>query len=98
MKNLEQIKKIIKENKDFLREQYGVKEIGIFGSYARDEQQKVSDIDIVVEFERPIGLKFFELADFLEKLLDVKVDLFTPDALKQKLMLWKSVEEDLIYV
>ncbi|GAQ94096.1 hypothetical protein TAGGR_1268 [Thermodesulfovibrio aggregans] len=98
MKTLEEIKRILTEHKDEIWEKYGVIKIGIFGSFARDEQKEVSDVDILVEFEKPIGLKFFELADHLEEILGIKVDLFTPNALKQKPLLWKSVEEDLIYV
>ena len=49
--------------------------IGIFGSYARDEQISTSDVDILVELERPIGFKFFELWDKLEEIL--KVDILT---------------------
>jgi len=98
MKTLEEIKRILRKKKNFLKEEYGVKEIGIFGSYAREEQSEVSDVDILVEFERPIGLKFFELADYLEKILETRIDLLTSNALQQKPLLWQSVKEDLIYV
>jgi hypothetical protein len=72
--------------------------IGIFGSYSRGEQRDNSDVDILVKLERPIGLRFFELWDELKKLLDMKVDLFTVDAVKQKEQLWESIKEDLIHV
>jgi len=98
MKSLKEIKEILKKHQEEIRQKYGVKSIGIFGSFARNEQTEVSDIDIIVEFERPIGLKFFELADYLEKILGLKVDLLTLNALKQKPLLWKSVREDLVYV
>jgi len=98
MKTLEEIKQMLNSHKEVLREKYGVKRIAIFGSYARGEQREISDIDVVVEFEKPIGLKFFELADHLEQILGVRVDLLTPNALKQKPLLWKSVKEDLVYV
>jgi len=98
MKTLADIKQTLRKHKEALQRKYGVRRIGIFGSYARGEQREISDIDVVVEFERPIGLKFFELADHLEQILGVKVDLFTPNALKQKPLLWKSVKEDLVYV
>jgi len=48
---IEEIKRRIAEYKEELREKYKVKEIGIFGSYARGEQQETSNIDILVEFE-----------------------------------------------
>jgi len=98
MKTVEEIKKILVDQKEVLRNRYGVKEIWIFGSYIRGEQSEVSDIDILVEFEKPIGLKFFELADYLEAILGVKVDLLTVKAAKQKPLLWESIKEDLLYV
>ncbi|MEM4611046.1 MAG: nucleotidyltransferase domain-containing protein, partial [Thermoproteota archaeon] len=48
---LEKVKKVLKEHKEELREKYGVKEIGIFGSYVRGENKESSDLDILVEFE-----------------------------------------------
>ncbi len=57
---------------------YGVKRIGLFGSYAKGTQAEDSDVDIVVEFERPIGLKFVEFGDYLERILGKKTDILTP--------------------
>ncbi len=98
MKTLKDIKRILSEHKEEIRETYGVVILGVFGSYAREEQSKLSDVDILVEIERPIGLKFFELWDNLENLLNVKVDLLTVKAVKQKHLLWESIKEDLVYV
>ena len=67
MKSLEEIKKILREHKEEIREKYGLVILGVFGSYTRGEQKETSDIDILIEIERPIGLKFFELWDELEK-------------------------------
>ncbi len=98
MKKIEEIKKILAEHKEEIREKYGVVILGIFGSIAREEQKEGSDIDILVELERPIGFAFFELWDELEELLCAKVDLLTVNAVKQKKLLWESIKEDLIYV
>jgi predicted nucleotidyltransferase len=98
MKNIEEIKNILSKHKVELREKYKIKEIGVFGSYARGEQRKGSDIDILVELEQPLGLKFINLADYLEEILGESVEVVTPFALKQKPRLWKSVKEDLFYV
>ena len=98
MKTPEEIKKMLSENKEKLRRKYGVKILGVFGSYARNEQGKKSDVDILVEIEKPIGFKFFELWDELEEMLGIKVDLLTLKSVKQKQLLWESVKEDLIYV
>lgn len=58
--------------------EYGVRRIGLFGSYAGGTQTEDSDVDLLVEFERPIGLKFVEFGDYLEKLLGRKTDILTP--------------------
>ena len=49
------VERKLKEHKPILEERYFVKRIGIFGSYARDEQKQESDVDIIVEFTRPVG-------------------------------------------
>ncbi len=98
MKTFTEIKSILAQCKEEIRKKYGVVILGIFGSYARDEQTPISDVDILVELEKPIGFKFFELWDELEKLLDVKIDLLTIKAVKQKPLLWNSIKEDLVYV
>ncbi|MCS7200114.1 MAG: nucleotidyltransferase family protein [Caldimicrobium sp.] len=98
MKSIEEVKKILQENKDYIRERYGVVIIGIFGSFARGEQTEVSDVDILVELKRPLGFEYLDLWDELETLLNCKVDLLTIGAAKQKPLLWQSIEEDLTYV
>ena len=54
MKTPEEIKKMLSENKEELRRKYGVKILGVFGSYARNEQDKKSDVDILVEIEKQL--------------------------------------------
>lgn len=98
MKNLDEIRKILAEHKEEIKERYGVVITGIFGSYARGEQKQHSDVDLLVELERPIGLRFFELWDELEELLGMKVDLLTVDAVKQKKLLWESIQKDFVDV
>ena len=68
-----------------LYEDYAVKEIGLFGSYSDDSHTEESDIDILVELEKPIGWKFFTLELFLEKVFNKKIDLVTKNALKKQL-------------
>jgi predicted nucleotidyltransferase len=98
MKAIEEIKRIIKRHKAEIREKYGVIIVGIFGSYTRGEQRETSDVDIIVELERPIGLKFYELWDYLENILEIKVDVLTLSALKQKTLLWENIKEDIVYI
>ena len=72
--------------KPVLAERYGVKNIGIFGSYVRGEQQKESDVDILVDFTGSISLlNFVHLENELSELLGVKVDLVMKTALKPRI-------------
>lgn len=96
MKQIKEIREIIKRHRQELEERYKVKSIAIFGSYARDEQTERSDIDILVEFKEPVGFLFIHLADYLEEILGVKVDLLTPDAIKSNRR--KHIMENLVYV
>jgi hypothetical protein len=83
MKKLSQIKKNIKNLEEILKKKYKVKKIGIFGSYVKNKAKKGSDVDILVEFEEPIGFfEFIELENFLGKKIGIKVDLVTKKALK----------------
>lgn len=61
-----------------LRSVYGVLKIGLFGSFARGNPGPESDVDIVVEFDRPIGMRFMDFADHLQTLLQRRVDILTP--------------------
>ena len=95
--SLNRIKEIIEKHKDELKKQYGVKEIGIFGSFVRGEAKEDSDVDILVEFERPIGFfKFLELEEYLSKLIDRKVDLVSKKALKSHI--GKYILEEVVKV
>ena len=73
------------ELKPFLLKEYQVKEIGIFGSFSDNSYSNESDIDILIELERPIGWKFFSLEIYLEKLFGRKIDLVTKRALKEQI-------------
>ncbi len=85
MNNQNEIKIKLKSLKPVLSDRFSVKRIGYFGSYSRDEQTEKSDIDILVEFRRPIGWEFFDLQEFLENELKIKVDLVSSLALKEQL-------------
>ncbi len=74
----EDIMAILREQLPYLSAQYGVRKIGIFGSFSRDEQHIASDVDVIVEFDKPIGFKFVDFADHLEKLLGRRTDILTP--------------------
>lgn len=96
-KKLVEIKKVLKKNETFLKEEFKVKEIGIFGSYVRGEQKKKSDLDILVEFRKPIGLfEFMDMEEYLAKILGIKVDLVSKKALKPRI--GKHILEEVIYI
>lgn len=75
----------LKGLKPFLKKEYSVKEIGLFGSYASDCANGDSDIDLLVELEKPIGWKFFTLEIYLEHVFKRKIDLVTKNALKERI-------------
>jgi predicted nucleotidyltransferase len=88
------IEKILRQNKAILKK-YKVNKVGIFGSFATGKTKKKSDVDLLVEFEDVIDLfDFVHLTDEIQKVLKVKVDLSTPDAIKPyiKPMILREVE------
>ena len=96
MKDINEIKELLQKNKINLMLKYNLKSIALFGSITRNEATEKSDIDILVDFEKPIGLEFVVLADELEEILGVKVDLVTPNAIKPKM--FEYIKRDLLYV
>ncbi|QEQ00793.1 nucleotidyltransferase family protein [Thermosynechococcus sp. CL-1] len=65
---------------------FAVKTLQLFGSVARDEAHAESDVDLLVAFERPVGLfTFIELKEYLEEILNYSVDLGTPQSLRSRL-------------
>jgi predicted nucleotidyltransferase len=96
MKRQEAIR-IIRRHKKELNDVYGVQSLALFGSVARDEANPTSDIDLLVEFSRPVGLfGLFALQDRLEELFGCKVDVGTPESLKPRLR--PTIKAELIYV
>ncbi len=82
MPTREEIKNILKRNKSVLKN-HKVNKIGLFGSYATGKEKKTSDIDLLVDFSSTIDLfEFVHLTQDLEDILQAKVDVATPDALK----------------
>ena len=83
MQDVEDIKRMLLQHKTELRKKFKVKTIGVFGSYVHGEQKRQSDVDVLVEFEEPVGLfEFMDLEMYLSDLLGVKVDLVSKKALK----------------
>jgi uncharacterized protein len=83
MKTVSQVEDILKLNRSFLFKKYHLKEMGVFGSYLRNEQKKESDLDILVDYEQTPGLfSFVRLEEELSRLLGIQVDLVMKSALK----------------
>ncbi len=81
----QQILLLLKSRKRTLKK-YGVRSLSVFGSVARNRIRKHSDVDLLVEFNRPVGLfEFARLEIYLEKVLGREVDLVTPQALRKEL-------------
>ncbi|MCW1966904.1 MAG: nucleotidyltransferase family protein [Anaerolineae bacterium] len=78
----QQVTLILQQQLPYLIAEYGVKRLGIFGSVAKGLQQKKSDIDLIAEFDQPLGLRFVEFTDYLEQLLETPVDVITPAGVK----------------
>ena len=100
MSYLDEIIGKLKSQYPYLSSEFGVKRIGVFGSVAKQAERDESDIDLVVEFDRPIGLKFISLAEYMEKLFGRKVDILTRDGVRNIRVKRVStdIEKDIIYV
>ncbi|MCC6601487.1 MAG: nucleotidyltransferase family protein [Crocinitomicaceae bacterium] len=96
MKSLSSIKNALAKHKEHLSNKYGLNLIAIFGSYGREQQSKNSDVDILVDFKKPIGIEFIDLANELESILKLKVDLVSKNGIKEKY--FRHIEKDLNYV
>jgi len=86
MKDLNEIKKIIKQHRNILADRYGVAVVGIFGSYVRGEQEQRSDIDLLADILRPISLLEMVGAEiYLSEVLEIKVDLVPKRNVREEL-------------
>jgi predicted nucleotidyltransferase len=85
MLSAKEIESKLKQLKPQLENQFGVSRIGYFGSYAAELQTAESDLDVIVEFSKPVGWNFFTLQEFLEKKLDLRIDLVTNNSLKERI-------------
>lgn len=96
----EKIIELLQQNQPYLSTEYGVRKIGLFGSYAKGQPHEASDIDVVVEFERPIGFRFMEFAEYLEHLLGRKVDVLTPAGIQgiRIARIARDIAESVLYV
>jgi predicted nucleotidyltransferase len=88
MKSIDEIQQTLREQETFLAKKFGVKIVGVFGSYVRQEQRQDSDLDLLIELERPARISLIglvELEDHLSQLLGVQVDLAIKSNLKKRI-------------
>ena len=88
MKTLAEIRQLLEAEKPRLAQEYGVRVLGVFGSYVRDEQRPDSDLDILIELERPPRITLIGLVELeydLSDLLGVKVDLVISTNLRKRI-------------
>jgi len=91
------IRSILEKLKPELSERYHVKSIGLFGSIVRDDYSPTkSDIDIIVDFSKPIGIEFVDLADLIESKIKRKVDLISKGGIKERYL--QQIQAEVIYV
>ena len=96
MRDLPEILLILRKHKNRLKDKYHLKSIEIFGSVSRKENLEQSDIDILIDYDMPIGIEFIDLANELEEILKQKVDLVSKRGIKPKY--YKEIERDLTSV
>lgn len=86
LKNKDNILLALKNHKEELQKKYGIKEIGLFGSFVRGEETDKSDVDILVEFKTPVGLLMVSsLENYLSDLLGIKADVVRKRSIKREL-------------
>jgi hypothetical protein len=95
-KTREEILNLLSQNKDQLESRFKVRRMALFGSYARGDQKPESDVDILVDIDPSVGLEFVTLAEQIEELLGLPVELVSKRAIKPNKL--KYIEQDLIYV
>ncbi len=96
MKTKQQVLEILASCKPELEKRFRVRRVALFGSYARGEQTPGSDVDILVDVDPEIGLDFVTLAERVEKILGIPVELVSRRALKPRF--YQSITGDLEYV
>lgn len=90
------ILKVLREDKIFLEKNFGLRSIGLFGSYSKDNQNENSDLDFFVDINEPLVKNYFSLWSYLEKRFNKKIDLVRRgDHLKEKFI--RTVEKEIIY-
>jgi uncharacterized protein len=96
MINRDEVLRILRDAKPDLIQKYRIKRLALFGSFARNEQTEDSDVDILVDVEPSIGLRFVELADQIEELIGIRAEVVSSRAIKPRA--WEFIQKELVDV
>jgi predicted nucleotidyltransferase len=96
MNSITDIRNALSNHRNRLFQKYPLKSMAIFGSYSRGEHTDDSDLDILVEFNDKIGIRFIDLADEIESIVGLKVDLVSRNGIKDGYL--NAIDPDLVYV
>lgn len=96
MKTTQLVLGILSKEMPILRRKYSLTSIALFGSYARSAQTETSDVDILFEYEKPLGLLLYDLERHLERALELDVDLVSFNSLDSKF--YELIRDDIRYV
>jgi predicted nucleotidyltransferase len=96
MKTTDEILALLRAERPELERQFGVRALALFGSYARGEQRPESDVDILVEVDPNIGLRFVDLADHLEGVIGIRSEVVSRRAIRPAA--WDHLQSEMRYV
>jgi predicted nucleotidyltransferase len=96
MRTIHEIRTTLRNHRNHLFQEYPIKSLAIFGSFSREENTEESDLDMLVEFSDKIGIRFIDLADEIEEIVGLKVDLVSRNGIKEGYL--RAIDSDLIYV
>jgi hypothetical protein len=96
MTDLMSIKNSLSALKPEMQQRFFVNSIGLFGSVVRDDFKVSSDVDIIVDFTRPVGIEFVDLANFIESKLNKKINLVSRTGVQKKY--FEQIESQIVYV
>jgi predicted nucleotidyltransferase len=100
MKQSKNVIAVLRNEQNYLRKNYGVKRLALFGSFVTGKTGLHSDIDVVVELDRPLGFAFIDLTEYLQKKLGRPVDVLTIEGIKSIRVneVARSIRKDMVYV
>ena len=100
MKIKAKVVRTLQEEMPYLRNNFGVKRVALFGSLGKKSRASANDVDILIEFIKPLGLRFVDLANYLEAKLGKKTDLLTTEGLNAIRVgkVVRSIKDNLYYV